>query len=54
MTPDRAPRVLGVGEFAFRRGRRYGTISVDVETHQVIDILPDCTCETTEAGAISA
>ncbi|MGW7546792.1 ISL3 family transposase [Streptomyces sp. NPDC054770] len=44
--PDRAPRVLGVDEFAFRRGRRYGTIRVDVETHQLVDVLPDRSSET--------
>ncbi|MET9395982.1 transposase [Kitasatospora sp. NPDC002965] len=44
--PERAPRVLGVDEFAFRRGRRYGTILVDVETGRVVDVLPDRTSET--------
>ncbi|MFF3699037.1 ISL3 family transposase [Streptomyces sp. NPDC002221] len=44
--PDRAPRVLGVDEFAFRRGRRYGTLLVDIETGRPVDVLPDRTSET--------
>ncbi|MFI8086578.1 transposase [Kitasatospora sp. NPDC086009] len=44
--PERAPRVLGVDEFAFRRGRTYGTLLVDVETGRAVDVLPDRTSET--------
>lgn len=39
--PIETPRELGVDEFAFRRGRRYGTILVNADTHDVIDLLED-------------
>ena len=36
-----SPRVLGVDEFALRKGRRYGTLLVDVETRRPVDILDE-------------
>ncbi|CAO3425058.1 hypothetical protein [Azospirillum doebereinerae] len=35
-----APRVLGVDEWAWSKGHRYGTILVDLERGTVVDLLP--------------
>jgi transposase len=45
--PDQpAPRVVGVDDFAKRKGSNYGTIIVDLERHRVVDLLPDRTAAT--------
>jgi transposase len=38
---DAAPRVVGIDDWAWKRGHRYGTTICDLEKHRIIDILPD-------------
>ena len=44
-----APRVIGIDEWAWKRGQTYGTILCDLEKGRVLDLLPD-----REAGTVSA
>jgi transposase len=39
--PGPLPRLVGIDDWAWRKGQRYGTIVVDLETSEIIDLLPD-------------
>lgn len=40
---------IGIDDFSFRRGRKFGTIVVDLHTHEVLDMLPDRTADSSAA-----
>jgi transposase len=44
-----APRVIGIDDWAYRKGRRYGTIVVDLEQGGPVDLLEDRLAETVAA-----
>ena len=47
-TPEQL-RVIGIDDWAWRRGRRYGTLICDLERRRIVDILPDREPATVEA-----
>jgi transposase len=47
--PPEPPRFVGIDDWAWRKGQRYGTIVVDLETSEVIDLLPDRDAATVKA-----
>ena len=40
------PRVVGIDDWAWRRGQRYGTLVVDLERNRPVDLLPDRDAQT--------
>lgn len=48
LTVRQTPRVLGVDDWARRKGHDYGTILVDLEQGCIVDVLPDRTAESLE------
>jgi transposase len=43
------PHVVGIDDWAWKRGHRYGTIVCDLERRRIVDILPDREAATVEA-----
>ena len=46
LPPPPEPQIIGVDDWALRKGRTYGALIVDLERHQPIDVLPDTKAET--------
>jgi transposase len=44
-----APTIIGIDDWAWKRGQRYGTIICDLERRCIVDLLPDRASATVEA-----
>jgi len=47
--PSEPVSLLGIDDWSFRRGRQFGTILVNLATHEIIDLLPDRKTETAQS-----
>ncbi len=41
-------RAVGIDDFAWKRGKRYGTVIINLENHTVLDLLPDREAESVQ------
>ena len=44
-----SPTIIGIDDFAWKRGQRYGTVICDLERRRILDLLPDRHPATVEA-----
>ena len=52
-SPDRSPlHVIGIDDWAWKRGQRYGSIICDLERRRIVDLLPDRDPATVEGLAV--
>jgi transposase len=49
LTTHPTPTHLGVDDWAFCRNVSYGTILVDLQDHQIVDLLPDRSASSLES-----
>jgi transposase len=47
-----AVRVLSVDDWAWRKKQRYGTMLMDLERSQMIDLLPERSADSLRAGSV--
>jgi transposase len=47
--PEESVLYVGIDDFSLLRGQRFGTILVNLETHPIVDLLPDRRAETAAA-----
>jgi transposase len=48
-TPPASVSILGIDDWAWKKGATYGTILVDLQSRKPIELLPDRSAETAEA-----
>jgi transposase len=41
-------QVIGIDDWAWRKGQRYGSILVDLQSHKILDLLPERTVESVQ------